>query len=97
MPSSRKGSEINQTIATFNLNYELSPKYLLTAVQSFNFSESRNETSAVGIIRRFDRFLVTLQVYYDAVEDESGFRFGIVPEGLGGGFTTQGFGSLFAQ
>ena len=33
----------------------------------------------------------------DPGEDESGFRFGIIPEGLGPGFTTQGMGSLFAQ
>ena len=89
--------EINQTIGSLNINYELSPKYLLTAIQSFNFSEERNETSALGIIRRFDRFLVTFQVFYDAVEDQSGFRFGIIPEGLGTGFTSQGFGTLFAQ
>jgi hypothetical protein len=89
--------EINETIGSFQLNYELSTKYLLTAQQSFNFSERENQTSAVGLIRRFDRFFMTVQVFYDAVEDESGFRFGIIPEGLGAGFTTQGLGPLFAQ
>jgi hypothetical protein len=87
--------EINSTIASFNLNYELSTKYALTVAQSVSLSSRENRTSSVGVIRRFDRFFMTASVYYDAVEDVSGVRFGIVPEGLGPGLTSQGFGNIF--
>ncbi len=87
--------QINSTIASLTANYELSTKYTLNFSQSYNFSERRNQTSSIGLIRRFDRFFVTFSAYYDAIEDESGFRFAIVPEGLGAGISSQQFGTIF--
>lgn len=89
--------QINSTIATLTANYELSTKYTLNFVQSYNFSDNENQTSSVGLIRRFDRFFITVNAFYDAVEDESGFRFAIVPEGLGPGISSQQFGAIFGQ
>jgi hypothetical protein len=75
-------------IASAAVNYQLSSKYTLHGTQSFNLSERRNQTSGITLVRLFDRFFMSFTMYYDAVEDESGFRFGIAPEGLGYGLSS---------
>ncbi len=80
--------QINSTIASLGAYYELTAKYRLSLSQSFNFSTQQNETSAVTLIRRFDRFFMNFTFFYDAVNDESGFRFGLFPEGLGYGLSS---------
>jgi hypothetical protein len=89
--------QVNSTIATIAANYELSAKYALSFTQAFNLGDRRNENSSVTVIRRFDKLLLTLTLYYDAVDDESGFRFGIIPEGLGAGLSSETLGSVFGQ
>jgi hypothetical protein len=87
--------ELNSTIASLAANYELTSKFSLRLAQSFNFSEKRNENSSITVVRKFDRFVTTFTFYYDAVDEESGFRFGIYPEGLGYGLTSDQFQSAF--
>jgi hypothetical protein len=50
----------------------------------------------VTVIRRFDRVYFAVTLYYDAVEDESGFRVALVPEGLGAGVSTAALEQVFA-
>lgn len=87
--------EINSTIASLALNYELSTKYSVQLLQSMSLSGEGNQNSSVTVIRRFDRFFATLSVFYDPVDDESGFRFAIVPQGLGSGLTSDRFSTVF--
>ena len=54
--------------------------------------------AADAVTRRFDRYFLTFQFYYDAVDDQSGFRVGLFPEGLGYGLTSdQVQGAIGAQ
>lgn len=89
--------QINSTIFNLAAAYEVSAKYSLAFNQSFNLSERTNENSSVTVIRRFDRLIATFTLYYDAVEDESGFRFGLIPEGLGVGISSDQFNQVFGQ
>jgi hypothetical protein len=72
-------------------------KYSLAFVQSFNLSERQNQNSSVTVIRRFDRLLLALTLYYDAVDDESGFRFALIPEGLGAGLSSNALAPMFGS
>ena len=56
--------------------------------QSFSLNDRRSENTAITVTRRFDRYFLTFQFYYDAVDDQSGFRVGLYPEGLGYGLTS---------
>lgn len=85
--------ELNSTIASLAASYDLTPKYSFRVSQSFNLSQRRNENSSFTLVRKFDRFYMTFAFFYDAVEDESGFRFGLYPEGLGYGLTSDQFQS----
>jgi hypothetical protein len=87
--------EINSTIASFALSYELSAKYALLLNQSYSISERRNQNSSVTLVRHFDRLFASITLYYDAVDDTSGFRFGITPEGLGAGVSSDALGQIF--
>lgn len=80
--------EINSTIASVAANYMLTTKYTLAFSESYNITDGQNETTNFTIIRNFDRFLVSLTIYYDAVEEQSGFEFGIFPTGLGYGLSS---------
>jgi hypothetical protein len=83
--------EINSTIASFGLNYQLSTKYTVALSEAVDLSARRNQTTTATLIRKFDRFYVTASVYHDEVDDESGFRFGIFPEGFGYGLSSDQF------
>ena len=87
--------QINSTIASLAINYDLGAKYSIQLVESVNLSERQNQDTTFTIVRRFDRFFLTFSIYYDAVDDESGVRVGLVPQGLGTGITTDQFNSAF--
>ncbi len=87
--------QINSTIASVAASYVLSQKYTLAFSQSVNLSQRKNQDSSVTIIRHFDRLFVTLSLYYDAIDDTSGFRFGIIPEGLGAGVSSASLQTVF--
>ena len=40
---------------------------------------------------------MTFGVYWDQVKDETGFRFGLFPEGLGYGLSTDQLNTVFGQ
>lgn len=89
--------QINSTIATLAANYELTAKYSLRLVQNVNLGDRQNQDSRISLIRKFDRFFIAATVYYDAVDDESGFSFGIFPEGLGYGISSGLLQSIFER
>ncbi|HVT90033.1 MAG TPA: LPS assembly protein LptD [Tepidisphaeraceae bacterium] len=87
--------ELNSTIASYAVNYELSPKYSVRFAESVDLSARKNQSTTFTIVRKFDRFIMTFTLFYDAVDDEGGFRFGIYPEGLGYGLTSDQFQQAF--
>jgi hypothetical protein len=87
--------QINSTIASFAMNYELSAKYALLLNLSYSLSERRNQSSSITLVRHFDRLFANVTLYYDAVDDTSGFRFGLTPEGLGPGASTDALSTIF--
>jgi lipopolysaccharide export system protein LptA len=89
--------ELDSTIASFLMNYEISTKYSLLLKYSFNFSENSTDTASVIVTRKFDRFFVTFEYFYDAINNDSGFRFGLFPTGLGGNVNTAQLQNLFGS
>jgi hypothetical protein len=79
---------LDSVIASLASDYQLTLKYSLRLAQSFNLSQRRNENTSVTLVRKFDRYFMTFSFFYDPVENDSGFRIGIYPEGLGYGVNT---------
>jgi lipopolysaccharide export system protein LptA len=80
--------DIDSTIASFSSFYELSAKYSISLAQSVDLDQRRTQNSSVTLTRNFDRFFMTFGVFYDAVDKDSGFRFGIFPTGLAYGLNS---------
>lgn len=89
--------DVNSTIGSFVLNYEISAKYSAVFAQSFDFSGDDSNVSRLSLTRRFDRYFVTVTFYYDEVDDESGVTFAVYPEGLGYGLESGQLQALFGQ
>lgn len=89
--------EADSTIASFNSTYQMTLKYTLILNASFDLNQTNNENYGITVLRHFDRFYASLGAFYDASENEGGFRFSVFPEGLGFGInsdqlTNAGFG-----
>ncbi|HRK29831.1 MAG TPA: LPS assembly protein LptD [Tepidisphaeraceae bacterium] len=89
--------EVNSTIASLAIDYQLTAKYSMSLAQAFDLSDNGRNSTNFTLRRRFDRFVVTANVFYDDLEDVSGISFGIYPEGLGYGASTADFQSAFEQ
>jgi hypothetical protein len=90
--------ELDSMIASGALEYELTRKYSLSFSQSYDFGDDEGTVGTTASLRRrFDRFYALFTLYYDAREDESGFRFALYPEGLGRGAGTDALGTLFGR
>jgi lipopolysaccharide assembly outer membrane protein LptD (OstA) len=87
--------ELSSNITTVALSYELSPKYMLTASQSYDFGLSQNVSSSFGVIRQFDAFFMQVSASHDSTSDQSSFNFNIYPKGLGYGVNAEQLGSVF--
>jgi hypothetical protein len=86
---------VHSTIATLAFDYRLTPKYSFSLAQSFDLSDNGRNSTNFTITRRFDRFFATVGFFYDDVEDTTGLRIGIFPEGLNYGVSTEQFESAF--
>jgi hypothetical protein len=80
---------LDSNITSFAVAYQVSAKYLLQLSQSYDLSDSNNVGSAFTVNRRFDRVIAAVTIYSDNVNDETGVRFLLIPEGLGGGQRAQ--------
>src|SRR5205823_5699253 len=89
--------EVNSTIASFAANYELSTKYSIGFSQSYSLTSRQNQSTDIQILRRFDRFFMTVGISYDEIENTSGFSVGIFPEGLGYTASTSQLQRFFGQ
>jgi len=89
--------DLNSAIGTISTNYELTRKYSIGVTQSYNFAETVDVFSSFAVQRRFDRFIMLFRVYNDSTTSENGFAFGIYPEGLGRGISSDALDSAFGK
>jgi hypothetical protein len=84
--------EVNNTIATFAMNYQISAKYSLSVVQSLRLDDVQNQVTSVTLNRQFEQFTFSVQTFYDPIDDTSGISFSFVPTGLSRGISTDELG-----
>ncbi len=89
--------ELESNIATIFVQYDLSPKYMLVGVQNYDFGQNENVSSALEVRRRFDTFSVIGRVVYNERDNQSGFSFNIIPNGVGFGLDTNQLDQTFNQ
>jgi lipopolysaccharide assembly outer membrane protein LptD (OstA) len=87
--------ELSSNITTVALSYEISPKYTITASQSYDFGLSQNVSSSIGFLRQFDAFFIQVSISHDSTSDQSSFNFNLYPKGLGYGVNAEQLGTVF--
>jgi hypothetical protein len=86
---------LSSRIASLAMTYQLTPKYTIGGRFAYDFGDSSDVYTSMSIQRKFDRFFVLVSVFNDANSGESGFNFGIYPEGLGSGASTDAISKVF--
>jgi hypothetical protein len=89
--------DLNSNITSFQIDYQINPKYTIDFSQDFDFGLGKNVTSSLAIIRRFDRFFVLVRVFHEQVTGQSGIGFSLFPEGLGLGIDSSRFSGPFQR
>lgn len=77
-------NELDSNITTVAVDYELTKKYSLAFSQSFDFAQQSNVGTDLTVTRRFDRFFLSVSVYHNSIDNTSGIRFNLLPEGAPG-------------
>ncbi len=80
--------QLNSTVASVGASYQISARYTVAGNESIDLASRRSEDSSFTLIRHFDRFFASFTVYFDQINNQSGFRFGFVPEGVRKGVST---------
>jgi hypothetical protein len=75
-------------IATIAVDYQLTPKYLISMNQSYDFGPGENVVSSFALSRKFDRFYFQVGVSVDRRNDLSTVGFNFIPEGVSVGSAT---------
>jgi lipopolysaccharide assembly outer membrane protein LptD (OstA) len=79
---------LHSVVLTGAINYELTPKYTVSARQSFDFGSDERVLTDFTIIRHFDRWFAAITYRADYIGDDSGFFFNVWPEGIAPGATS---------
>jgi lipopolysaccharide assembly outer membrane protein LptD (OstA) len=74
--------DLHSVVLTGAINYELTPKYTISARQSFDFGTSEKVLSDYTIIRHFDRWYAAITFRVDYIGEDSGVFFNVWPEGI---------------
>jgi hypothetical protein len=80
--------ELDSSIGTAAIGYQLTAKYSIALRESIDFNDGSNVYSWVTFTRKFDRFFMLFTVFNNADSGESGFSIGIYPEGLAAGISS---------
>lgn len=86
---------LDSTIGTAMVIYQMSKKYQVALSQSYDFSTTGNVDSAIEVTRHFDSFWMSVRVYHDSIDDQSGVAFLLYPEGLAPRTSASAVGNLF--
>jgi hypothetical protein len=73
---------LDSDIGTAMINYQITQEYSVSIGQNYDFDQSRNVSSSITIVRRLDRLIMTLSLFTNSINGQSGFQFNIIPEGL---------------
>lgn len=84
---------LNSNITSFGTQYVLSAKYTLFFNVSYDFAYLNNVSQGFAIQRQFDRVKAIVSVYSDSINDDTGVRFLILPDGL----SARGPGRFFSS
>jgi len=79
--------DLNSTILSFAVDYEISRKYSASFNQAFDLVEGGSRDTSVVIFRRFEQFVGFASFFYDDVDGTGGFRVGLSPGGSRAGNT----------
>lgn len=88
---------LDSNITSVGVSYELSAKYRLDFNQSYDFSQDNNVNTSFTVNRRFDRLLASVTVFTDSINDETGIRFFLLPEGINPRGAASFFGAVQPQ
>ena len=75
-------ADLNSNVATLEVNYQLDRKYTILASEQVDLAQSRNVDYSATLVRRFDTFVASVNVYYNQSTNDSGFGFNLSPNGL---------------
>lgn len=95
--SFRDIAALESRIVTLAATYQLSSKYSVGGRVAYDFGDNSDVYTSVSLQRKFDRFFTMFTVYNDANTGESGFSFGLYPEGFGGGASSDSLGRVFGS
>jgi hypothetical protein len=76
-------NELDSSILSFLMNYQVSTRYSLSLGQSYDFGGDHDTTSTVSFTRRFDMFYLTAGVRRNETDGDHGFILNIRPAHLG--------------
>jgi hypothetical protein len=78
-------ADLDSNVATVSVNYTLDRKYSVNATESLDLDQTRNVFYTFSLIRSFDNFSASVQVYYDEASNSKGISFSVQPFGLSRG------------
>lgn len=88
---------LNSNITSFDTRYVVSAKYTLFFNVSYDFAYKNNVSRAIAIQRQFDRIKAIISFYQDSINDDTGMRLFVIPDGLNGRGPGRFFDSLEAK
>ena len=76
--------DMNSTVGTVGVNYQLNRKYTLSLFEQYDFDyrDGRNVSTTFTITRRLPRWYVAVSLQYDEIDDEMTAYLTIWPEGV---------------
>jgi hypothetical protein len=72
----------SSNIMTLAMDYQVTPKYLLSLSQQYDFGDGANVRTAGTVTRRFDKFWLQVYGSVDRRNEENRIGFNFVPEGV---------------
>ena len=74
--------QIDSNLLGFGINYRISEKHSLALREQFDLDRGRSLDFAVGYVRKFPRWFVSITLDLDEVDDDIGVSVSAWPEGL---------------
>jgi hypothetical protein len=81
--------EINSTIGTVALEYDMTQRYSFAFNQTFDLSEGASQNTSLQVLRKFEQFIFTVTLYFDRIEEEGGIAFSLSPRNIPLGLRVQ--------
>jgi hypothetical protein len=87
--------ELQSNISSIAVTYELTPKYMVSISQNYDFGLGQNVSSGIALLRQFDAFFMQVNFGHDSTSDQTAFNFNIYPKGLGYGINAEQLSGVF--